>query len=351
MSQRIKKADVPCGRFTLSLMSTLMGVWMGATPASAQDVEKDPFFENRSIVFLIPAGSGGNLDYSGRLIGRYLSKYIPGHPNFVVQNMPGGGGMTMSNYLYNVAPKDGSAIGLVYQTAGLDQMLGSQAKYVFGNFGWIGRLSSSTALVVIHDSAPAKTLAAMKDKEVIFGSIGKTSQSTYVPTLLRTVLGYKTRVIYGYKGAADTFLAMERGEVHARTGSLDSLMATKPLWLKDGQAHAVAELSLESKPSVPGIPLMRDLATTDEQREILDFMASYTAFGVAFAAPPGIPANRLKILRQAFDRAVNDPELKAELEKGQFAYDPKSGDYLQDLAVSFSAAKPDLIERVKAALD
>ena len=322
-----------------------------STKASAQTLEKDPFFENKTLVVLVPSGSGGNLDYSARLLARYMPKYMPGRTTFIVQNMPGGGGMTLSNYLYNVAPKDGLSVGIVYQTAGLDQLLRTQARYDFGGFSWIGRISSSTSIVVLHETSPVRTLAGMKDKEAIFGSIGRSSQSTYVPTLLRTVLGYKTRVIYGYKGATEIFLAMERGEVNGRTGSLDSLMATQPQWLKEGHAFAVAELSLESAPCLPGLPLLRDLATTDRQRDILDFVASYTAFGVAFAAPPNIPANRLRILRRAFDAAVNDPDLKAELEQGRFAYDPKSGEDLQDLASRFSSATPELLTRVKAALE
>lgn len=320
-------------------------------PARSQPSDIEDFYKGRNVVLIVPAAAGGNLDFSSRLLARYLSKYIPGQPNIIVQNMPGGGGMTMSNYLFNVAPKDGSAIGLVYQTAGIDETLGTQARYKFGEFSWIGRISPSTSLVVLHKSAPVRSLAEMKTREVLFGSPGKSSQSTFVPTLMRTVLGYKTRVIYGYKGAAEMFIAMERGEINARTGSLDSIMATQPEWLKTGEAFALAELSLEKKPTFDGVPLLRDLAETDAQRDVLDYMASYTAFGVAYAGPPNMPAKRLEAFRMAFDAALQDPELKAELDRGGFAYGPETGAYLQELARKFSSASPDLVKRVLAALE
>ncbi|MDB5508794.1 MAG: tripartite tricarboxylate transporter family receptor [Hyphomicrobiales bacterium] len=322
-----------------------------APPTAAQSNEIEDFYKGRNIVLLVPAGAGGNLDFSSRLLGRYMSKYLPGSPNIVVQNMPGGGGMTMSNYLFNVSPKDGSAFGLVYQTAGIDQTLGTQARYKFGDFSWIGRISSSTSLVVLHKTAPVKTLADMKTTEVLFGSPGKSSQSTFVPTLMRTVLGYKTRVIYGYKGAAEMFLAMERGEIQARTGSLDSIMATQPTWLKNGDAFALAELSLEKQPSIEGVPLLRELTDDPDKRDILDYMASYTAFGVAFAGPPGLPPRRLEALRRAFDAALKDPELKVELDRGGYAYSPETGEFLQQLANKFSSATPELVARVKVALE
>ena len=339
-------------RVVMASRLAAVAVLAGSTaPAPAAAAPGEGFYKNRNVILLVPAGAGGNLDYSSRLIARYLPKYMPDAPNIVVQNMPGAGGMTMSNYLFNVAPKDGSTIGLIYQTAGLDQTLGAQARYDFGEFGWIGRISSSTSLVVVHASSPVKTLEGMKTQEVLFGSPGKSSQSTFVPILMRNVLGYRTRVIFGYKGAAEMFLAMERGEIQGRTGSLDSLMATQPDWLKEGKALVLAELSLEKKPTIEGVPFLRDLAKTEEQRDILDYMASYTAFGVAFGTPPGVPEDRLETLRAAFDKAMQDPELIAELERGKFAYSPETGVFLQSLARKFSSASPALVQRVKDALE
>jgi hypothetical protein len=172
-----------------------------------------------------------------------------------------------------------------------------------------------------------------------------------IPTLLRTVLGYKAKVILGYPGASDIFLAMERGEVQGRTGAIETITTSRPQWLTEKKVIMLTELSLEKEPSFPGIKLMRDLTDDPEKKAILDYVGSYTVFGATFAAPPGIPANRLDILRRAFDATMKDKDFLDEIEKNKIGYSPETGEYVQKIAENFSAASPELIAKVKKALE
>ncbi len=336
----------------LPLAFIAAGLAAAATPALAQSQPPaDPFYKGRQMVITSPSAVGSSYDLYGRMLSRHMGKHIAGAPTLTVQNMPGGGGMLQTNHLYNAAPKDGSLFGVMNQTVSLEQVLGDGAKYDIGKFGWIGRLKASTGLVMVYHTAPVKTLEDMKTTETIFGSNGKASQATMIPTLLRTVLGYKSKAILGYPGAADIFLAMERGEVQGRTGAIETITTTRPQWLEKKEVIFLTELSLEKEPSVPGIKLMRDLTDDPEKKAILDYVGAYTVFGATFAAPPDIPANRLEILRRAFDATMKDKDFLEEIEKNKIGFSPETGEYVQKVAQNFSAATPEFIEKVKKALE
>jgi hypothetical protein len=328
------------------------GTLLAASNVMAQNLPPaDPFYKGRTINITTPSAVGSSYDFYGRVLSRHMPKYIAGTPTMVVQNMPGGGGMLQTNSLYNVAPKDGSLFGVMNQTVSLEQVLGEGAKYDIGKFSWIGRLKASTGLVMVYETSPAKSMEDMKTVETVFGSNGKASQATMIPTLLRTVLGYKTKVILGYPGASDIFLAMERGEVQGRTGAIETITTSRPQWLTEKKVIMLTELSLEKEPTFPGIKLMRDLTDDPEKKAILDYVGSYTVFGATFAAPPAIPANRLEILRRAFDATMKDKDFLDEIEKNKIGYSPETGEYVQKIAENFSAASPELIAKVKKALE
>lgn len=336
----------------IRFLFSAVAVFVAASPAFAQSQPPaDPFFKGRQMIVTSPSAVGSSYDLYGRMLARHMGKHIAGAPTLTVQNMPGGGGMLQTNHLYNVAPKDGSTFGVMNQTVSLEQVLGDGAKYDIGKFGWIGRLKASTGLVMVYHTAPVKTLEDMKTIETIFGSNGKASQATMIPTLLRTVLGYKSKAILGYPGAADIFLAMERGEVQGRTGAIETITTTRPQWLEKKEVIFLTELSLEKEPSVPGIKLMRDLTDDPEKKAILDYVGAYTVFGATFAAPPDIPANRLEILRRAFDATMKDKDFLEEIEKNKIGFSPETGEYVQKVAQNFSAATPEFVEKVKKALE
>lgn len=324
---------------------------LSQTAAAQSMPPADPFYKGKAMIITSPSAVGSSYDLYGRMLARHMPKHVAGAPNMTVQNMPGGGGIRQTNHLFNAAEKDGSVFGVMNQTVSLEQALGEGAQYDIGKFSWIGRLKASTGLVMLYHTSQAKSLEDMKTIETVFGSNGKASQATMIPTLMRTVLGYKTKVILGYPGAADIFLAMERGEVQGRTGAIETVTTSRPQWLENKHVFFVTELSMEKEPSVPGIKLMRDLTDDPEKREILDYVGAYTVFGATFAAPPGIPANRLEILRRAFDATMKDKEFLDEIERNKIGYAPETGEYVQKVAETFSAASPDLVEKVKKALE
>jgi tripartite-type tricarboxylate transporter receptor subunit TctC len=323
--------------------------WMIAWPQAGHAA--DPFYKGKTITTLVWTGAGGGYDLLARTVARYLPKYIEGAPSVIVQNMPGGGGKTLSNYLYNIAPKDGTTIGAVDQTLGLDQILSDNSYYNTAKFEWIGRVSTTTTLIMIYKTAPVHSLQDMKTTETLFGAQGKSSQTYMVPTLMRTLLGFKTKVVMGYISTPEVFAAMERGEVQGRTGDMNVLAAARPQWATDGTIQFLGEFSLADKPSIPGLPLLLSMAPDAKTREILEMVGSYMAFGYPFAAPPGTPGDRLDTLRKALTDVVQDPSFLGDMKRLHISVDAESADYLAKIAGKFDNVSPELVDRMKKALE
>ena len=321
-----------------------------SAPAAAADTAA--FFKGKTVTMVVPAGAGGSYDLYTRILARHFDRHIPGKPNIVVTNMPGAGGARAAGYLYNKAPRDGTWLGLVSQTAALFQILRSEGTtYRAEELSYVGRMSSSNGVVSVWHQAPAKTLEEAKTKEIIFGSSGKGSQTYITPTMMRNLLGYKFRVVSGYRGAAKTLLAMEQGEVHGRTGSIEVFRGTRPEWLRDRKVLIWAEIGLEKSPDLPGVPLVTDLAKTPADKEVVRLLSSYTALGFHFGGPPAIPKDRLAALRAAFDATMKDPGLIAEMKKHNLEHRAASGATVEEIVRETVSASPTLIARAKKVLD
>jgi tripartite-type tricarboxylate transporter receptor subunit TctC len=319
--------------------------------ASAQTIPDDGFYKGKQIQFLTYSASGGSSDFYVRALARYWPDHIPGKPTMIAQNLPGGGGIRMSNFLYKIAPKDGTTIGALNQTLGLEQILGDGVEYDTSKFNWLGRVVSTSGLVMIYHTAPATTIEGLREKEVIFAAPGKASQAYMTPTLMRNLLGFKTRVVIGYKGSAEIYLAMERGEVHGRTGAIETIYASKPDWIEKGTIKMPMELTLEPTPSMPGVVSLSSLAPNKEAKEILDLVGSYTALGIAYAAPPDVPASRVETLRRSFDATIKDERFLDDVKKAKMELSAATGERLQAVAALFGGIDPALVERTKKALE
>ena len=339
------KSALTFGRF---LKAAIAAASLALPAAQAQ---ADDFYRGKTITVLHFSGAGGVNDLYARLLTRYMGEFIPGNPGFVVQTMPGAGGKTLANYIFNKAPRDGTVIGSLNQTVGIDQVLGEGAQYNTGEFTWLGRVTPTTGLVMIYGDSKTKTLEDMKTRETVFGAQGKPSQTYMTPTLMRTLLGYKTRVVLGYTTSPEMFAAMERGEVEGRTGALETLNAVHPDWLYKGKMRVVAELSLESKPTFPGTPLLPPMVTDPKKREIMDLIASYTAFGISFVTTPGVPNDRVAMLRTAYDATMVDPRFLADLKTSSMDIGAMSGAELQKLSTQFRTVTEDLLDRTRKALE
>jgi len=320
-----------------------------ASPARAQTVAE--FFTGKTVTISVGYSPGGSYDYYPRVFARYLGKYIPGHPVVVVQNMPGAGSLRAANFLYNVAPKDGTALGVVTQTVMLEAPLGTPGvKYNAVEFSYIGRMTGVLETMISWHEAQAKNIHDVRKYETIAGGTGPTSPTEGYPRLLNAFAGTKFRIVSGFGGTSEIMLAMERREVDALENSWNSIVRTKREWVDTKKINVLIQAVLERSKELPDTPTLVEMGNTPEDKAALAFYTSSAAVSRSLLGTPGIPADRLKALRDAFQATTRDPEFLAEIKKSQSEFDPAPGEYLEDLAKKIAATPPDIIQRTAAAL-
>ncbi len=335
--------------FVLGLAGAVLLTGVAGAPAAADAVAD--FYKDKRLTLIAAASAGGGYDAYGRTLGVHLVKHLPGNPSFAIQFMPGAGGLTAANYLYNVAPKDGTTIGLISNAAPVFQVLKGGVKYDASKFNYIGRAGSMQYVIMVWHSQGVKSLEDMKNKEVVFGSSGKSQSNYMVPIVLKNVLGLKARVIAGYPGTKEISLALEKGEVGGRAGAWSSWQTGHAHWLRDKKVIPVAQAGLEKAYDLPNAPLLLDLAKTDEERAVLELLASDAAVGRGFITMPGVPADRVTALRRAFDATMKDPEFLADAKKRRLLIEPMTGEKLQAIVNKTVAASPAVIARAKKVLE
>jgi tripartite-type tricarboxylate transporter receptor subunit TctC len=335
----------------LLAMLVLAAALTVATAASAQSPEE--FYKNKEIRMLISDPAGGGYDLYARFFARHVSRFLPGNPTIVPQNMPGGAGVVMASYLYASAPQDGTVIGLGPGSTGTAALFGSPgARYDARKFCWIGSMTSDVAVSLAWHTAAVKTAKDLFTTELITGGAGATDQSVMYPVALSRILGMKFKVITGYGGTADTSLAMERGETFG-IGAMNfsSIQANKPDWLREKKVNLLVQLSLNRHPGLPDVPTALELTRTDDEREILRLIVAQSTMARAIYGPPNIPVERLQLLRSAFDRLMKDREFLAEAEKLKIELNqPMSGEEMSEFVNRLYAAKPDLVSKARDAI-
>jgi tripartite-type tricarboxylate transporter receptor subunit TctC len=333
------------------ISATKATLWVALTlllsiSAQAQQLDATPKGKPVTLYVAGPAGSG--YDAYARLFSRYAGRYLPGNPDIIVSNMPGAGGVICANFVYNIAPKDGTAVGLVLQWLAEDQVVGTNgAQFDVARFGWIGRLSSNVEMSYTWYTVPVHTIADLMDRETVFAATGGTS--VFYPQLLNKMIGTRFKVVTGYLGTPAANLAMERGEVEGATSSLNTIKLAQPDWLPDKKINVIVQYSLQRDRELPDAPAVIELARTAADKTVLSFFASSGAIGRSIVAPPGLPEESLTAWRTAFIRTMHDPAFIAEAERVKLDLDPMPGGELQVLvqtAVSLSAADR---ERIQAA--
>jgi tripartite-type tricarboxylate transporter receptor subunit TctC len=310
------------------------------------------FYKGRTVTITAATGAGSAYGIHGRLLAEEIARHIPGNPNVVMQFMPGGGGSKQANYTFNVAPKDGSFIGFPLKYVAVNQKLGRAGlKYDAAKFGYIGSLGPINSVVAImKDKAPATTLEGVRNTEVIMGSTGKSSETFITPTLMNNLLGTRFKIVTGYRGMKDITLAMERGEVHGRAGSWESVKAGDAAWLKQKRVALIALSGLARNWDLPDLPTLIELARTPEEKAVLTFFGTGNAVGWLFITPPGVPAERLAALRAAFDKATSNPAYQARVKSRNLDIQPITGSEVRRLIDTTLAATPQTIARVKTAM-
>ena len=319
-----------------------------ALPAQAQSVAD--FYKAKSLSILVSTSSGGGYDAMARAVSRHIGKHIPGNPTVVVRNMPGAGGITAMNYLYNSAEKDGSIVGLVQNGTPLEPLFGTKAaQYDATKFNWLGTPSFEVSMVLLWHTVPVNTVEDLKTKETNMGASGANSTPAFYTRLLNATLGTKMKLINGYPGQNDAFLAMERGELDGYPSVFYSaLTSTRPNWLRDKQAKAIVQYGPEKLKELPDVPFAPDLLTNADDKLLMQAAFAPQALGRPLVAPPGIPADRVAALRKALADTFADPEFQADANKiGLIVNAPRTGEQLQDVIVKAYETPSRLVDRLR----
>jgi tripartite-type tricarboxylate transporter receptor subunit TctC len=313
----------PAYRLAAAFFSTLS---LGALCQAAKAQPVESFYKGKTLTIITSTGAGGPYDMVARLVGKFMTKHLPGQPANVVQNMPGGGHVLATNYMFNQAAKDGTVIAVVSNSIPLHQLIdGKGVRYDARKFNWIGSTGIANLATVAWHTSGVKSIADVMDKELVTGATGTGSGTYLYPTVMNMVLGTKFKLVMGYKSTAELDIAMERGEVAARSGgSIVGLMQEHPDWFSSGKVTVLAQVGDRRDTSLPDVPLMAELARNDEQRMLLKLVSSPVALGRPFMTGPGVPADRVEMLRKAFSASMSDPEFLEEAEKMRLDLNPRS---------------------------
>jgi tripartite-type tricarboxylate transporter receptor subunit TctC len=308
-------------------------------------------FAGKTVTLTIGYGPGSGNDIYGRLVARHLGKHIPGQPTVVPNNMPGAGSFRAANYMYGVAPKDGTVLGYISQNAATEELLGNPAvQFKTAKFNWVGRIGSYNNIVIFWHTSKIKTVADAQKSESTIGATGVGSAVYIYPNMMNRILGTKFKIVSGYQGTAQTSLAMERGEVEGVTMGWFPVKTTKQEWIEQKRLSFLVQFLAERHPDLPDVPAIVELGRTVEEKQLFTLFANDGEVGKAIFLPPDVPAATVAVLRKAFDAMVKDPEYIAETDKLQAERDSMPGERLQKLIEQVAATPPAVVERAKSLL-
>jgi tripartite-type tricarboxylate transporter receptor subunit TctC len=333
--------------FTIALTCAICTT--APTFVAAQSVEGLQPVEPGQYRLIIGFGVGGGYDMWGRTVARHISKHIPGNPTIVPQNVPAAGSLVAANTIYESAPKDGSMFALIGRDAPLGPLTNQPgARFDPTKMSWLGTPTRETNVCVAFHTAKVKNVKDLFEHELIMGDVGPGSGTRIYPQALSGLLGMKFKLVGGYKSSAEVMLAMQRDEVQGICESFDSIRSRRPEWLENKMITILFQGAAEAHPDLPGIPLIQDLARNAEERQAIEFLYAGQSIGRPFVAPPGMPPDRLAMLRKAFDATMKDPEFIAEVKKQKLDLDPADGDKLSGLINRIYATPKTIVDRVSA---
>jgi tripartite-type tricarboxylate transporter receptor subunit TctC len=311
------------------------------------------FYKGKTVELYIGYSVGGGYDLYARMLARYLGRHIPGNPTVVPKNMEGAGSLRLANWLYNIGPKDGTAIATIGRGTGFDPILGNaKAQFDGTKFTWIGSANNEVSVCGAWHTSGIKSFNDLLTKELVVGGTSSSADTDQFPKIVNGVLGTKMRIVTGYPGGNDVGLAMERGEVQGRCGwSWSSVMSTHKQWYDEKKFIVLMQLALEKHPDLPDVPLIVDLAKTDEQRQLLRLIFARQVMGRPYLAPPGIPRDRADALRKAFMDTMTDKDFLADAEKAKMEITPVAGDRLEALVKEIYATPKPVAEKAAAIIN
>ena len=329
-----------------SILILLTAVSLGFAQSPAE------FYKGKNIELYIGYSIGGGYDLYARVLARHIGKHIPGNPTIVPKNMEGAGSLRLANWLARVAPRDGTVFGTVGRGVPFDPLLGLPGtQFKAPDFSWIGSANNEVSICTSWGTSQITKIEDVFTKQMIIGGTGPSDDTVQFPEVLNGVLGTKFKIISGYPGGNDVVLAMERGEVEGRCGwSWSTITATHPDWVKDKKIHLLVQLALEKHPDLPNVPVIVDFAKTTEQRQIIKLIFARQVVGRPYLAPPGIPKDRLEILRKAFMETMVDKDFLADANKSKLEITPVTGDKVEALVKEIYETPPAVAQKAGALL-
>jgi tripartite-type tricarboxylate transporter receptor subunit TctC len=329
--------------------------WTAALTLAGQALalaETADFYRGKTVTLLVASGAGGGYDFFARALAKYVGRHIPGNPTLIVQNMPGAGGARMVNTLYNTAAQDGTMLGVPLAPTAQAQVLDpAPIKYDARRINWIGNLENSIGILFVWHESPTRTITDAMTRTTPLAGSGKSSATYQIPVLANALLGTKFNVVLGYTGAADMELAIERREVDGRAAVWQTLHISQPNWFKEGKVRIIVQSVLKRAPQLPDTPTYIELAKTDESRKIFEFIALQNVTGRTLIAPPGVPQDRVNLLRRAFDAAVKDPVMLSEMTRAGLVIEPTTGEEVQEVVGRMIATPPEIVGRMRKLLE
>jgi tripartite-type tricarboxylate transporter receptor subunit TctC len=336
---------------THAIAALILTVAVCPIGSAAQTVEE--FYRGKSITMLIGGGAGGGYDTYARIFARHLSRHIPGSPNIIAKNMPAAAGLAAASALYTTAEKDGSTIGAFTNGAAMDPLFGNPgARYDAQKFNWLGSIGKLQNVCATWHSSPVTSIEGARAREVIVAAAGATSNTAIVPRTLNALLGTRFKVIAGYDTGAGLTLSVERGEAEGICGlSWSTIKASRPHWIRDRLLTVIVQMGLTKLPELPDVPSALDLVRDPEKRQVLELILIRQEAGRPFAAPPGVPADRLAALRRAFTATLDDPEFRAEADKAQLEIEPLTGAEIETLLATAYGAPKSIVQQAAALVE
>jgi tripartite-type tricarboxylate transporter receptor subunit TctC len=310
--------------------------------ALAQD-----FYAGKTVQMIIGFGPGGGYDLWARIVARHIGKHFPGNPTIVPQNLDGAGSFRAANYIYTVAPKDGTVMAIIARDAPLGPLTGAPgAQFDATKMSWLGTPTTETNVCIAYKNAKVKTAQDLLTTQLIVGDTGPGTGTHSYPKALTELLGMKFKIVGGYPSSSDVFLAMERGEVEGICESLDSVSGKRADWIKDKTVNILFQGGAEPSPDLKGIPFVTDLAKNAEDKKAIEFLYAGQGIGRPFVAPPGLPPERLKMMRDAFNATMKDPDFIAEVKLRKLDLEPETGEHLEGLIKKIYATPKPIVDKI-----
>jgi tripartite-type tricarboxylate transporter receptor subunit TctC len=336
------------------LLAGCASLFSGAVATSAAHAQtSEGFYKGKVVTIGIGGTAGGGIDIGARMMARFWGKYLPGNPTVTPQLMPGAGGVRLVEHLYAVAPKDGTYVGAFATGPIIEPLISTrEVKYKISDFTAVGALEKDVSFCTTWHSSPIKTIEDAKQREVTVAGTGAASSTDILPLALNATLGTKFRLISGYVGTQETIMAIERGETDGRCGwGWSSLKSSKPDWVRDKKLNFLIQLGLEKHPEAQDVPLALDLIPTQEGKQMMRVLVAPQNITRPYLAPPGLPAERVRELRDGFIAALKDPVLVAEFTKvmGEEP-SPTNGADMQKILEDMYSTPPDVVAKLKAIL-